>query len=383
MAYLAGGCVRDELLGRDAPQDYDVATDARPPQVRRIFRRTRPVGEHFGVVLVTLGDQTIEVAAFRTEWGYSDHRHPDNVQYSDAEHDARRRDFTINGLFFDPIADRVIDFVSGRDDLERGIIRAIGDPSHRLQEDHLRALRAVRFAARFCFTIDNRTSRAIRDHARELQGVSRERIGDEVRKMLAHPHRHLAATKLQNLNLDVPVLLEPNCQSATGVLERLPDTADAVTALAAWALDRQTDLDGLVGRWRKALVLSNTETGALRSILVQVPTISDRWACLSVAARKRIAASGTFASVRTLIAARDRDMGTRLDQDVSKLTASPVGLAPDPLLTGDHLIAMGLTPDPTFKRILDAVYDAQLEEEITTVDEARSLAAELGELADD
>src|SRR5262245_26238906 len=163
-ALWAGGCVRDELLGL-VPKDYDVATSATPDQIRSVFghRRTLPIGAAFGVITV-LGPRAagqIEVATFRTDAQYSDGRHPDSVSFTTAEHDAQRRDFTINGLFFDPVASRVVDYVGGQDDLNRRILRAIGDPRLRLSEDKLRMLRAVRFAAAFQFTIEPATLRAI------------------------------------------------------------------------------------------------------------------------------------------------------------------------------------------------------------------------------
>jgi poly(A) polymerase len=176
-ALWAGGCVRDLLLGK-APDDYDVATNARPEQVQDVFgpRRTRAIGASFGVVLVHgprrkhAGD--VEVATFRTEGPYLDGRRPEHVAYATAEEDAHRRDFTINGMFFDPLADRVLDYVGGREDIERKVVRAIGDPHARFREDKLRMLRAVRIAARFEFTLDPQTGDAIRAMAPELLVVS-------------------------------------------------------------------------------------------------------------------------------------------------------------------------------------------------------------------
>src|SRR5438477_11155239 len=171
-ALWAGGCVRDELLGH-APQDYDVATDARPEQVQKLFRRTVAVGVSFGVVEV-LGpradDETlhVQVATFRTDVHYTDGRHPDAVQFSSAEEDAKRRDFTINGMFFDPLAEKLIDYVGGREDLQNRVLRAIGDPARRFTEDKLRLMRAVRFAARFELSIDATTEDAVRAMAAEI-----------------------------------------------------------------------------------------------------------------------------------------------------------------------------------------------------------------------
>src|SRR6266853_6191216 len=195
-AYLAGGCVRDLLLSRE-PADYDVATDATPQQVMQIFPQTYAVGEQFGVVLVPQSETngatgvparqgtTVEVATFRSDVGYSDGRHPDEVRFTqDPREDVQRRDFTINGMMLDPATNDVLDFVGGRDDLKAGIIRAIGDPERRCTEDKLRMLRAVRFAARFDYKIDPATMSAIQKLAPEIHQVSSERVREELTKML-------------------------------------------------------------------------------------------------------------------------------------------------------------------------------------------------------
>src|SRR2546421_9379189 len=184
-AYLVGGCVRDLLLGRE-PADYDVATSATPEQVMRIFPETYAVGAQFGVVLVPAPDdalqsRTVEVATFRSDIGYSDGRHPDEVRFSrDPREDVARRDFTINGMLLDPVSGEVLDYVGGRKDLEAGIIRTIGDPQHRFTEDKLRMLRAVRFAARFEYTVKPSTFAAMQQLADQIAVVSRERVRDEL-----------------------------------------------------------------------------------------------------------------------------------------------------------------------------------------------------------
>src|SRR5436190_4202816 len=210
-ALWAGGCVRDELLGL-VPKDYDVATSATPDQIRNLFghRRTLPIGASFGVITV-LGPREagqIEVATFRTDAAYSDGRHPDAVTFTTAEHDAQRRDFTINGLFYDPIAEKVVDYVGGQNDLQARIVRAIGDPRSRLSEDKLRLLRAVRFAATFNFAIDSETLAAIQDMAPEINTVSPERIGMEIRRMLIDPNRAQALSLLLETKLLAHVLPE-------------------------------------------------------------------------------------------------------------------------------------------------------------------------------
>jgi poly(A) polymerase len=188
-ALWAGGCVRDQLLGIE-PHDYDVATDATPEQVQVLFRRTVAVGVSFGVVEV-LGPRPhkVQVATFRSDGSYSDGRHPDAVVFSTPEEDARRRDFTVNGMFFDPLDRKVIDYVGGQEDLRHGVLRAIGDPAQRFAEDKLRLLRAVRFATRFSLTLDPATAHAIRAMAGEITVVSAERVAEELRKLLTDPRR--------------------------------------------------------------------------------------------------------------------------------------------------------------------------------------------------
>src|SRR5579884_2423139 len=213
-AYLVGGCVRDLVLGRE-PADYDVTTDATPQQVMRIFPETYAVGAQFGVVLVPAPKQgnrdastqteavalhdtvstdhskadVVEVATFRSDIGYSDGRHPDSVRFSkDPREDVERRDFTINGLLLDPVKNEVLDFVGGQDDLRAGIIRAIGEPERRFTEDKLRMLRAIRFAARFQYKIDPGTFAAIQKLASQIHQVSRERVRDELTRMLTEGH---------------------------------------------------------------------------------------------------------------------------------------------------------------------------------------------------
>ena len=203
-AYWAGGCVRDAILGR-APKDYDVATSATPDEVRELFgfKRTLPIGASFGVITV-VGPKSagqIEVATFRRDGGYSDGRRPDSVEFTDAREDAVRRDFTINGMFFDPATEEVIDFVGGQEDIKRQVIRAIGDPHKRIEEDKLRMLRAVRFAATYEFALDPQTRDAVSAHAAEIEVVSGERIGAELVRMLSHPTFRIAVEKLHQTGL--------------------------------------------------------------------------------------------------------------------------------------------------------------------------------------
>ncbi|MCZ6810545.1 MAG: CCA tRNA nucleotidyltransferase [Planctomycetota bacterium] len=362
IAYFAGGCVRDRLMGLE-PTDYDIATDARPDAVGRLFRKSQHVGESFGVMLVSSMGHQIQVAAFRTEGVYSDGRHPDTVAYSDARHDAQRRDFTINGLFENPLTGELIDFVGGQADLKAKLIRAIGDPHARLREDRLRMLRAVRFSARFGFAIDAATSEAIRADADDLRGLSPERIGQELKQMLSDRNRAVAAMELQALGLDQAVLHEPHQAAALNRLGRLPADVAYPTALAAWLLDRHEDADADVTararRWSAALLLSNADQMAMSRCLDVYETLRGAWPQLSVAKQKRLAAGGEFDEALLLLQATDPQAFARIRREVSVLAESD--LAPPALIGGHDLIALGLPRGPLFKRVLDAVYDAQLE----------------------
>jgi tRNA nucleotidyltransferase/poly(A) polymerase len=379
-AYFAGGCVRDRLMGHD-PTDYDVATDAKPADVSGFFRKAQRVGESFGVTIVRHRGHPIEVATFRTEGVYSDGRHPDSVSFSDAEHDARRRDFTINGLFEDPLDDnRIIDYVGGQADLEARVIRAIGDPQARLREDALRMLRAVRFAARFEFEIEADTADAVRASAGDLRGVSRERIGQELKWMLSHPNRALAAWELQYLGLDGAVLREAGVTVAPRRLGRLPTDAAYPTALAAWLLDRDQDAPDLIDharRWAEALLLSNVDRDALYRILEIHQTLAGSWPLLGVAGQKRLAARPEVEQALAVLKADDTQAFVDIRRKV--LALAETDLAPPPLIDGEDLIGLGLTPGPIFKRVLDAVYDAQLEGGLSGKSEALRLAKAIAE----
>ncbi len=417
VAYFAGGCVRDELLGL-SPTDYDIATDAHPEKIRTLFKRTAEVGAAFGVVLVTPQEDegvaeraTVEVATFRSDGPYSDKRRPDVVQFGGPEQDAKRRDFTVNALFLDPLGTsnqpsdgatqghagreappqgEVIDLVGGVQDLKLKVIRAVGDPEARLGEDHLRALRAVRFAARLGFTIDPATAAAIRAHARDLMGISRERIGDEMRRMLAHASRAEALELLQDLGLDAPVLQEPtralHLATVSG-LHGLPAIPFA-TGLAAWALDRGLTVTGpgagafamkLVSRWRATLCLSNAEREQLMGVFDGLIALEGEWDRAPVARQKRLAgaADGGFAEAVRLLALRQPQRADQIRARVAELAGTPGGLAPEPLINGDDLVAAGFKPGRRFKVLLERVYDAQLEGRVAKKDEAMALAAEL------
>ena len=423
VAYLAGGCVRDELLGL-TPKDYDVATSAKPPEVRHLFSGARRVGEAFGVMLVRQRDQFIEVATFRAESDYADGRRPTHVTFTDAAHDAERRDFTINGLFEDPLAnrraDRVIDYVDGLADLQRKRVRAIGDPDQRFSEDYLRMLRAVRFAARLGFSLEGCTAAAIRSHAGQLTRISRERIGQELAWMLTPAPSENAASDparavelIQRLGLDAPVLDESHSDAKPRLvtaLQRQASTAVSpayATVLAAWILDRHlpqqfagrsaNDLPDTFGRfvthtaasvirrWRHALCLTNDHRDALRHTL-QLMAKALTWPTLHVAGRKRLLAETLWPQAHSLVramastytarlpflaigAARTlRNAARQVDRDAPTLLAQ--GVWPTPLVNGDDLLALGRKPGPAIGRLLHQAYDAQLEGRIRSKSEA-------------
>ena len=380
-AYFAGGCVRDRLMGHE-PGDYDVATGARPDEVKQLFPGAHLVGEAFGVVLVRRDGHTVEVATFRIDGEYSDQRRPDSVVFTDARQDAFRRDFTVNGLFEDPLSGEIIDYVGGQADLKAKKIRAIGDPHARFAEDHLRMLRGIRFAARFNYEIDGETSEAIRSHAEELRGVSRERIGDEVRRMLADPNRGFAAWELQYHGLDRAALNEPNLLLPPVRVGRLAEAgSDHGTALAAWMLDRhggtaghiaEHELDEHVSRWRGALVLSNAVERDLRETLRVHRELRVNWEGLGVAGRKRLAAEARFEPAMHLVQTTEPQRFVDVSRSVQELKRT--GLSPEPLVSGRDLIGFGCVPGPAFKRVLDRVYDAQLEGAVLTRAEALALA---------
>jgi len=393
IAYFAGGCVRDELLGF-TPKDYDVATDAEPDKVRKIFPQTQAVGAAFGVILVRQGKSVVEVATFRRDGPYSDGRRPDRVSFATAEEDAQRRDFTMNGLFFDPLENKVIDYVNGREDLAARRLRAIGDAGKRFEEDHLRMLRAVRFAARFGLRMDAMTEIAITVAAPRLKGISPERIAEELRLILSPPTRANAWPMLWKLGLG-PVIFRlltttPAIKDRSIFLAVSPGKnisfglALAAAVLEVW-LNANADPRTLFARteahrcstaMRKTLRISNEESDEMDSILEGLgPLLAD--AEPGIAIKKRFLARPTAANSRQLLAAMDA-MG--ICSPRAKALAAEFAIlektdfAPPPLLNGDHLTAAGMKPGPLFKRLLDAAYDAQLEGKISTLEEAMAFA---------
>ncbi len=389
-AYWAGGCVRDQLMGR-TPKDYDVATDARPEQVRELFghRRTIAVGAAFGVIAVLgpKGAGQIEVATFRRDAAYSDGRHPDHVTFSTPAEDAARRDFTINGLFYDPVDDRVLDFVGGQDDLAHRLIHAIGDPYERFSEDKLRLLRAVRFAAAFDFAIEERTREAVGRMAPEIVVVSAERIAAEMERMLVDGHRVRAVRLLMETGLAVVVLPEivpatPDQRSrldaTLAVMERL--AAPGFPLVLAALLHRWVDAVAAAAvcqRWR----LSNHQTQQTAWLVEHRGALRDaravRWSQL----QPLLVAEG----VNDLIALEEA-VSLAASGDTShvawcrSLLAQPREvLDPPPLLTGDDLLRHGVPPGPEYRALLQRVRDAQLDGEVHTKAEALELVDRLRE----
>ena len=398
-ALWAGGCVRDFLLGRE-PDDYDVATSARPEEVQKVFgpHRTRAIGASFGVILVHgprhgLGGD-VEVATFRTEGPYLDGRRPEHVSFATPEEDAHRRDFTINGMFYDPLSGQVLDYVGGREDLAGKIVRAIGDPYARFTEDKLRMLRAVRITARFDFELDEKTAQAVRSQSHEMLVVSQERIAQELKKMLVHPRRTRAMQMAHDVQLLAVILPELGPIMATAgrpvaddrwrttlqMLERL-DSPRFELALAALlhelAFDAAADeADVIAGQICRRLKLSNDECHDVTWLVGHCAALHGA-ASWKKSRLKRLLAQSLIGELISL----ERAHASATDVSLAGiefceryLRTTPVDVInPPPLITGDDLKRMGIVPGPRFKELLELVRDAQLEDLIATADEALEL----------
>jgi poly(A) polymerase len=380
-ALLAGGCVRDLLLGHP-PQDYDVATSARPKQIVQLFRPTRQVGAQFGVVLVRKFRRWVEVATFRWDGPYLDGRRPSKVVFSDAREDARRRDFTVNGMFFDPLTGHVIDYVGGEADLKAGVIRAIGDPAARFEEDHLRLLRAVRFAARLDFPIEPRTFAALREHAASLAGVAAERVRDELERMLSDANRAKAFDLLDQTGLlgslwPAATWSAERVEAARKLVARLPAEARFELAFAALVLDRTLAEIHDIAR---ALTFSNDEREEV-AWLVEHQADLDNPAAVQLAGLKRLMAYRAFADLRQLALARwagDSAAAAWPAALQTRLAAiPPEAVQPPPLVTGDDLTARGIPPGPVYKEVLEVLYTRQLDEELRSREPALAALDEL------
>ena len=433
-AYLCGGCVRDLLLDR-LPADYDVTTDATPAEVMRIFPETYAVGAQFGVVLVPVpkdssfndaatyaraeGDDSqslpsakghvVEVATFRSDVSYTDGRHPDAVRFSkDPREDVERRDFTINGLLMDPISGEVLDFVGGRRDLEGQTIRAIGDPERRFTEDKLRMLRAVRFAARFGYRIDDSTFAAIQKLAPRIHQVSPERIRDELSKMLTEGHAREAFLLLDQSGLLREVL--PEIAAMKGVeqppqyhpegdvfvhtlllLEKLPHPCSVTLAWGALLHDvgkpptfrvapDRIRFDGHVEVGVKMgeaicrrLRFSNDDTEQILALIDNHMRFAHVLQMKESTLKKflRMPAFDEHLELHRMDCQASHGILTAYDFAKEKLaTIPPEKMRPAPLVTGDDLIAAGYAPGPRFKEILSAVEDGQLEGRFASKEDA-------------
>ncbi len=379
-AFFAGGCVRDELLGL-VPFDFDVASSASPDQVRIIFPRSLPVGVAFGVVDV-LGPKVagrtihVQVSTFRSDGAYINGRHPESVHFGSAEEDAQRRDFTINGLYCDPINLQIIDYVGGRKDLDQRILRAIGNATDRFREDRLRLLRAARMAARFTLDVDQNTEDAIRENAPGITLVSPERIADELRRMLGHPSRAQALSLLCRWNLFqtiFPSFSIPNEETFASVT-RLQPHATFVSVIALLLPNVNEAKQIGIG-----LRLSNSE---VRDIVWLVSNLD------LVGKANRLPNHQLFPILDHPLCEILLDLekarfpngaeGVGLNWCLSLLKNPPVGgFSPPPFVNGSQLIQIGLKPGPAFSFVLEEVRNAQLDGLVTQPHEALKMATSI------
>ena len=396
-ALWAGGCVRDLLLHKE-PKDFDVATNALPEEVRTLFgkKRTLAVGASFGVIIVRghRPDCDVEVATFRSEGPYLDGRRPEHVKFTTAEEDAQRRDFTINGMFYDPINDAIFDYVGGKADLNQHVIRAIGNPLARMQEDKLRLLRAIRFAATLHFQLEEATRQAVQSMADQINVVSPERIADELRKMLIHPTRGQAIELVQQTGLLKQVLpeLAPLWEASEynhlwlQTLDRLKlvsthsfETAFATLLLdlpAAGPAERLEEIFEICKRLR----FSNHSRNLVHW-LVQQRNSLEQASVMKLSRLKRLLASEDCPHLFELIAADLSSRKLPLDdlefcRQYRDHTPREV-LNPPPLISGNDLIDLGIKSGPQFKKLLTQIQDAQLEEQIETRQEAFVLLSQI------
>lgn len=412
-AWLVGGCVRDELLGI-APKDYDVATSARPDQVAALFPKSEPVGAHFGVVLVKETGCHVEVATFRSDHSYSDGRHPDAVSFvTDPRPDALRRDFTINALFLDPSTREVMDFVGGQADLRAGVIRAIGNPLDRFQEDHLRMLRAVRFAARFRFEIEERTFRAMRKLRTLIHKVSTERVRDELVRILSEGGAPRGLDLLDECGLLEELLPEvkafqgvaqppeyhPEGDVWTHVMLMLEKMGKAPPTLALGVLMhdvgkpatfRVADRIRFDGHVEKGVVMARKVLARLKFSNDQIERVSSlvehhmqfkdlqRMRQSTLKRFLRMDHFDEHLALHRLDCLASNGNLENYEYARTMLEQMPKEvLRPPRVLTGDDLIAEGYLPGPRFAKLLQAVEDAQLEGRIGSREEALELVRQL------
>lgn len=374
------------LLGRRS-SDYDVATSATPKEVAKLFRRVLLVGAKFGVAMVVVRGRKVEVATFRSDLSYSDGRRPDAVRFSSPREDAMRRDFTVNGMFYDPVAGEVIDYVGGRKDLARGVIRTIGDPAERFGEDYLRMIRAVRFAVRLGFRIDPATSEAARRLAPKIRAISGERILDELGKMLSLPSAATALEKLDELALAREVLPELFDKGQTW--GRAVRRVSAVAGRRDMTLAMGALLCELGARTIARVLRRCGAANDLRDSLVWMSRRLGDWAGaaeLPLCEFKRLMANSDFDRLRRLWRFEER-VSTGRQVASRRIARRAAGIpddkiAPPPLVTGADLLAMGANEGPKLGRVLKKLYDAQLNEEVTAKTQALAVARGLLERAD-
>lgn len=377
-ALWAGGCVRDQLLGL-APKDYDVATSARPEEVRELFgtRRTLAIGAAFGVIAVLARRplHPIDVATFRSDGDYLDGRRPASVAFTDARHDAERRDFTINGLFFDPVSAEVVDYVGGVADLKARVLRAIGDPLKRFSEDKLRLLRAVRFAATYELTFDPATFRAVQAMAGDVGQVSGERIGAELRRIIVHRSRSRGAALLSASGLASPLLPEvaphalANDELWLVALKRLEQLADATVPLGLAALLFGMVDPGDVRQLGQRLRLSNKEVDRTMWLLEHLPAMLDAASLPWPRLQRLLVHDGRdelLALQASILPANDPGLARCLEQ----LALPSEELNPPPLVTGDDLLRHGVRAGRQFTQLLEHLRDQQLDGALLTAEDA-------------
>lgn len=413
-ALYAGGCVRDSLLGK-APADYDIATSARPEQVQALFSRTHAVGAHFGVICVLESGLQFQVATFRADGIYLDGRHPDAVTFSDSRRDAERRDFTINGMFYDPVSGKAIDYVNGQADLKAGLVRAIGDPYARFAEDRLRLLRAVRFAATLGFQIEEKTWAALRANAAHITDVSAERIREELVRIFLSPQRLRGFDLLDESGLMQVILPEisalKGCQQppqfhpegdvfvhTRRMLELAPKETGLNLVFAVLFHDigkpgtfsfdpaenriRFSGHDKLGARMTERLMerlrFSREEIDATVEAVDQHMVFKDVQK-MRVAKLKRFMARPHFQDELVLHKLDCEGSHGMLDNyeflktKAEEFASEP--LIPPPLINGRDLLAMGWKPGPDLGRMLEAVQTRQLEGTLKTREEALAWVA--------
>ncbi len=371
LALFAGGCVRDMLLGRE-PKDYDIATNASPEVVSGMFSRTIEVGAQFGVVMVMIGDIQVEVATFRSESGYVDGRRPGKIEFTDAKEDALRRDFTINGMFYDLENSKVIDYVGGRLDLEKRCIRTIGKAELRFSEDYLRMLRAVRFSAQLDFEIEDTTWQELKRQSYKITQISGERIACEIECLCASMNPSKGFNLLVESGLAAaifPEMKDSDFAIGVDVISNISGDIDLTLGLAAFL--SSVNLDDAI-EMLKPLKLSRKVLSSLRWIYENRDSLTRK--DLSLGELKVLLSNENYQNLYTLelaISTGDTEKIDALLEVAQRVKAlEGVELCPEPLLNGHEIMDLGVKKGPEIGKIYNELYMLQLEEEITTKKEA-------------